>query len=354
VSFLHTAPWPAVATAAFVIWSAWHRTDIVIGLVVLAVPFSLIERWLPLRRQRPAFRRPGAATDLVSFLVNEVVAALGLAAVLLIGVPVLRLVVPFRLADALAGQPGSVRWFAAFAASEVGGYWGHRLSHEIPMLWRFHRVHHSARQLDWLAPNRRHPVDAIIARSSTALPVLALGFAVPTVATHFALKRLQGLFVHSNTRLRFGPFERVVVTPFFHHWHHSAVAGTWNTNYAGSLPVVDWIFGTMQLPGRWPQEYGCDGDVPDVGYVARFMSAWTRPKPRLLGEACSPKPSGDGWEGVELANRAVVVDVESPHDSFDEQRAAPAGIADDRDAAAANVAQQRSHQLAVGAEHGVG
>ena len=42
---------------------------------------------------------------------NEVVVALGLAVVLLIGVPVLRLIVPFRLADALAGQPGSVRWF---------------------------------------------------------------------------------------------------------------------------------------------------------------------------------------------------------------------------------------------------
>jgi hypothetical protein len=221
-----------------------------------------------------------------------------LTAVLLIGVPVLRVVVPFRLADALAGQPGSVRWFASFAVSEVGGYWGHRLSHEIPMLWRFHRVHHSAPQLDWLAPNRRHPIDAIIARSSTALPVLALGFGVPTVATHFALKRLQGLFVHSNTRLRFGPFERVLVTPFFHHWHHSATAGTWNTNYAGSLPLVDWIFGTMQLPARWPQEYGCDGDVPDVGYIARVMSAWPR--------ATTGRPVGPGSAGFgERASRPI-------------------------------------------------
>ena len=353
MSFVRTARWPAVATAGFVIWSAWHRTDIVIGLLVLAVPFSLIERWLPLRRQRSAFRRPGAATDLVSFLVNEVVVALGFVAVLLIGVPVLRLVVPFRLADALAGQPGSVRWFVSFAVSEVGGYWGHRLSHEIPMLWRFHRVHHSSRQLDWLAPSRRHPVDAVLARVSSALPVLVLGFSVPTVATHFALKRMQGLFTHCNTRLRLGPLERVMATPFFHHWHHSNAPGTWNTNYSNSLPVVDWIFGTLYLPGRWPEEYGCDGDVPDVGYVARFMSAWTRPKPPQVVVAGSAVPSGDGREGVERGDRTVVGDVEAPQDSLDEQRPAPAGIADDRDVVTANVAQQRSHHLAVGAQHSV-
>ena len=233
---------------------------------------------------------------------NEVVAALGLTVVLLIAVPVLRLVVPFRLADALAGQPGSVRWFVSFAVSEIGGYWGHRLSHEIPMLWRFHRVHHSAPSagLAGAEPtssdrrDHRPLVDGVAGPGARLLRPDG-GDALRVEADTRADRSRQHEPPLRSARAGRG-------TPFFHHWHHSAAPGTWNTNYSNSLPVVDWIFGTMQLPGRWPEEYGCDGDVPDVGYVARFMSAWTRPEAApQLEEACSPMPSGDGWEGVEHA-----------------------------------------------------
>jgi sterol desaturase/sphingolipid hydroxylase (fatty acid hydroxylase superfamily) len=210
----------------------------------------------------------------VSFVVNEVLAGVGLAIVLVVCLPVVRSVIPTQLPDALAAQPSWLRWLQALVISEICGYWGHRMSHEIPVLWRFHRVHHSAPELDWLAPSRRHPADAIVARASTSLPVLALGFTVPTVVTYFALKRIQGLAVHANIGARFGPIERIVATPFFHHWHHSADPGTWNKNYAGSVPAVDWLFGTLYLPDRWPQSYGCDGHVPDSGYVDRVLSPW--------------------------------------------------------------------------------
>ena len=79
--------------------------------------------------------------------------------------------------------------------------------------------------------------------------------------------------------MRLGELERVVATPFFHHRHHSAEPGTWNTNYAGSIPAVDWMFGTLYLPDRWPFTYGRDGPVANVGYVARVLSPWShRPK----------------------------------------------------------------------------
>lgn len=290
----------SLVVGAVLVWSVWSRSDIAIALVLLGVPLTLLEAWRPLRRQLPAFRRRGAATDAVSFVLNEVLAGLGLAAVLVLAVPVLRGVVPPSIPSLVGTQPAWVRWLEAFVISELGGYWGHRASHELPVLWRFHRVHHSAPELDWLAPNRRHPIDAIVALTSTSLPVLALGFGVPTVATHFALKRLQGLLVHANVDLRLGPLERILVTPMFHHWHHSAEPGTWNKNYAGSVPAVDWLFGTMYLPGRWPESYGCDGDVPDVGYVARFLSPWRptrRPNPEAtaVGGERGPSPSAASY-----------------------------------------------------------
>lgn len=263
-----------VTGAALFVLSTLHRPDIALSLVALGVPFTLVERWRPLRHQRSAVRRAGAMTDATSFVVNEVLAGLGLAVVLAVTVPLIRLGIPPALRDVTAALPGWGRWLLAFVVSEVCGYWGHRLSHEIPALWSMHRVHHSAPALDWLAPSRRHPLDAVIARTSTALPVLVIGLGVPTVVTWFALKRLQGLIVHANIDVRLGVLERVIATPFFHHWHHSDEPGTWNTNYAGSIPAVDWLFGTLLLPDRWPAAYGCGTAVPDVGYVARCLSPW--------------------------------------------------------------------------------
>ena len=267
--------WPQVIAAAAVTGAGWWRPDIAAALILLGAAFTLVEHAQPLRAQRPAFRRVGAATDATSFIVDEVLAALGTAAVLAVTVPLSRLVLPSPIPGFLASQPAWLRWAEAFALSEVSGYWGHRLSHQVPTLWRFHRVHHSSPQLDWLAPNRRHPIDLVVARVSSSLPVLVLGFAAPAVVGYFAVKRIQGLLVHANVRWRFGWLERVFATPFFHHWHHSAEPGTWNSNYAGTIPAVDWLFGTLRLPDRWPQSYGCDAAIPDTGYVARLASPWT-------------------------------------------------------------------------------
>ena len=178
------------------------------------------------------------------------------------------------------GHPAGLDAVAeALIVAEVAGYWGHRLSHEIPLLWKFHRVHHTAANLDWLATNRRHPIDAMIDRLSTALPMIALGFPVPTILAVFVAKRFRGSFVHSNTNIRFGVLERIYVTPFFHHWHHSNEPDTRNTNYALSFPAIDWLFGTLHLPDRWPDDYGCDGTTPDTGYLNRLLNPWSTPTP---------------------------------------------------------------------------
>jgi len=95
------------------------------------------------------------------------------------------------------------------------------------------------------------------------------------VATVFILKRIRGLVVHSNIDIRWRLIERIYVTPFFHHWHHSDEPGTWNKNYAVSLPVTDWLFGTLHLPDRWPAAYGCDGMVPANGYMSQVLSPWS-------------------------------------------------------------------------------
>lgn len=297
----------SVVVGVIVACCVWYRPDVGLALLLLGIPFTLVELWRPLRRQVAAIRRPGARTDAVSFVVNTVLAGLGLAGVLAFARPVVQWLMPDEVSRTFRSHPGWVRWIEAMVLSELCGYWGHRLSHEIPTLWRFHRVHHSAPELDWLAPHRRHPIDALIARSSTALPVLLLGASVPTAVSYFALKRVQGLLVHANVNLRLGPLERVVVTPFFHHSHHSAEPGTWNKNYAGSLPIVDWLFGTFYLPDRWPREYGCDGVVPDVGYINRFLSPWRTSTESLPVDKARPDSSVKGQHDLSSSTAIVLL-----------------------------------------------
>lgn len=192
-----------MAISAFVV-SCFLRPDIALGLVVLGVVFTVAERVRPLHVQPLAIERKGAATDACHFVVDEILAAAGLIAVLVVVMPLVRAVVPDVVPDAIRAQPTWATWMESLLAAEVAGYWGHRLTHQVPFLWRFHRVHHSSTTLDWLAPSRRHPVDQVIARVSVAIPILAMGFAVPTIVTHFAIKRFQGLLVHANVDIRLG------------------------------------------------------------------------------------------------------------------------------------------------------
>jgi len=62
------------------------------------------------------------------------------------------------------------------------------------------------------------------------------------------------------------------VTPFFHHWNHSDELATWNTNYAVSFPSSIGCSAHSSCPERWPSASGCDGNVPDRGYVAQVLS----------------------------------------------------------------------------------
>ena len=61
--------------------------------------------------------------------------------------------------------------------ADLGFYTVHRLFHKIPWLWKFHAVHHSIEEMDWLAADRVHPIDQIFTKGASLLPVFALGFA---------------------------------------------------------------------------------------------------------------------------------------------------------------------------------
>jgi len=151
-------------------------------------------------------------------------------------------------------------------------YWIHRAFHRIPALWNFHAIHHSAERMDWLAGSRLHLVDIVVTRACTYMPLFILGFADSALLGYGVIVTLQATLIHANLRFTFGPLRYVLVTPQFHHWHHSDQPEAIDKNFAVHLPIWDWMFGSYHLPDqRWPKTYGVGGIKPPDGFLRQLF-----------------------------------------------------------------------------------
>ncbi len=237
-------------------------------LVILAAIFIPAERFWP-PDPRPVGRK-SLASDLVYYFLSGFLPKMLLAVPIATVAAVIHLVIPGGFYARAALLPVWFRIAAGMVVGEIGTYWGHRWSHEIPFLWRFHSLHHSAEEVDWLVNTRAHPLDMFFTRFCGLVPMYVLGLAqpmgnrldlVPVLVT--LVGTMWGFFIHANVSWRFGPLEWLVATPAFHHWHHTNEAPeTLDKNYAALLPWVDKLFGTFHLPDRLPRKYGTDTPVP--------------------------------------------------------------------------------------------
>ena len=259
-----------VLTALVILAALSVRSQIIFGLAILAVIFVPLERLFALHPRRVL--RQGWHTDVVHYLVNGATLRIGLLVSVVVFGGVLRVFVPAPLRTAVAASPSWVQIAAGLAIATIGAYAGHRATHEVPLLWRFHRVHHSIRQMDWLAANHLHPLDETFIRSVAVLPLYALGFGRVSLGAFVIVITLQAIFIHANVRMNFGPLRWVIGTPQFHHWHHAREPQAYNSNYAGEFPFLDALFGTLYFPAnRWPTQYGVD-DTEPAGYLRQL--AW--------------------------------------------------------------------------------
>jgi sterol desaturase/sphingolipid hydroxylase (fatty acid hydroxylase superfamily) len=236
-------------------------------LTILVVIFVPLERLFAAHPQKILRQEIGA--DLGYYFLSSLLPALLLSAPLGVLAWAVYRTVPGSLHAATAALPLWARALAGLVAGEIGYYGYHRLSHQVPFLWRFHSIHHSATQIDFLVNTRAHPVDMVLSKFSGLVPIYVLGLGGPlgaagsTVPMVAALTgTVWGFFIHANLRWRLGPLEWLMSTPAFHHWHHT-LAGPTNRNYASMLPWLDRIFGTHYLPREgWPAAYGIEAKLP--------------------------------------------------------------------------------------------
>jgi sterol desaturase/sphingolipid hydroxylase (fatty acid hydroxylase superfamily) len=232
-----------------------------IWLMLLMLIFVPLERAFALHRQK-IFRK-SIFTDLGYYYLNGLLPKLVMVFPVAAIAWLMRRIVPAAVHSWSAGLPLSARLVAALVAGELGYYWGHRWAHEIPLLWRFHSIHHSAEEMDWMVSSRAHPVDFIFVRLCGFVPLYALGLAQPTVGYHLdtvpllilLLGTMWGFFIHANLRWRLSWLSFLIATPAFHHWHHTNDEHT-DKNYASMLPIMDILFGSWYLPKQWPAIYG--------------------------------------------------------------------------------------------------
>lgn len=138
---------------------------------------------------------------------------------------------------------------AALLLGDLMSYLVHRAKHQIPFLWRFHEIHHSANELGPFATRRLHPVDIIFGRLGQIVPFIVIGpqylFAfIPWVV----LRTAAGYYHHSNIRLELGWFNRILVTPGLHRLHHSRLPEHFDCNYGDLFIVWDRVFRTYKTP----------------------------------------------------------------------------------------------------------
>ena len=130
-------------------------------------------------------------------------------------------------------------------------YWAHRLEHKIPLLWRFHRLHHSDPAMNATTYMRDHFLQQVY-RSFFSMFTIGLIFDLDLRQAQQAalysgiVSGLLSAFYHSAIRVRVSWLDRIVVTPQVHRIHHSIEPAHYNKNFADNFPIFDIVFGTYQ------------------------------------------------------------------------------------------------------------
>ncbi len=274
-----------------------------LNLLLTGIVFVPLERILG-RLEQPLFRREWRE-DLLYFLVSslfvQVLAFLSM-------VPALAILAHTEWGGfrrAVGSQPTILQLAEIMLLTDLVQYWVHRAFHQFPFLWKFHAIHHSSQTMDWLASGRMHLFEIVFLRGCTVVPMIILGFTEPAVYAYLIFVYLLSSFVHSNLRVRFGPIDRWIITPRFHHWHHGIEREAIDVNFAVHFPFLDRIFGTYYFPedGRWPGGYGINHPVPR-GFLRQLVYPFMRsrtpaPAPAAgpVGDVVAAEPSGPAKRG---------------------------------------------------------
>ncbi len=147
----------------------------------------------------------------------------------------------------LVGLPVWLEFLAAVIILDFAIYIQHVVSHKIPMLWNFHKVHHSDIDIDLTTGIRFHPVEIALSMLYKIVLVFLLGPSAAAIVAFEIMLNGTAMFNHANVALP-GWLDTIVrkflVTPDMHRIHHSIIHRETDSNYGFSLSIWDRMFRT--------------------------------------------------------------------------------------------------------------
>jgi sterol desaturase/sphingolipid hydroxylase (fatty acid hydroxylase superfamily) len=248
------------AVAAILIaigWATgWGDVDFVgstnVQLAIVAGPATLaiIGIFLVVERVWPAQPRGlvtrGHRQDALYTVLNATLVVPLVVAINLAFAHVVRTSMPWIVLPRIDEVPRWAMVVALVVVFDACNWFVHLAVHRILPLWRFHELHHSQEDLSVLTVFRTHPL-LHVPYLVTIIPGVVL---LANGALSLTILVAYGAFVafaHSNTRLGFGPFERVFVSPNYHRIHH-LLDGPQDVNLGFVLTVWDQLFGRAVFP----------------------------------------------------------------------------------------------------------
>lgn len=164
----------------------------------------------------------------------------------------------------------------------------HRLLHRVPVLWEFHKVHHSAKEMNFATHLRFHPLETVVYRTLEYIPLAMIGFGIQEFFLVYVIALGIGHFNHSNIQVPLGPLKYVFNNPQMHTWHHAKKlpnSREYGVNFGISLSLWDYLFKTAHVPTKGEAvELGYKGDeeMPREFWKQAFFPLQNRGKTILI------------------------------------------------------------------------
>jgi sterol desaturase/sphingolipid hydroxylase (fatty acid hydroxylase superfamily) len=247
--------------------------------IAMGIVFAVLTHWSACNPGKPWWRKREIVTDVLYWFFIPLIARFVRIGLMVLGAAYLYGV---RDVDALlkffdngfgpvAVLPLWAQALVFLMASDFLLYWFHRLYHGRQM-WKYHAVHHSSEELDWISAARFHPVNILFGTVIVDAALLLAGISPNIMLWVGPFTTAHSAFVHANLNWTFGPLKYVIATPVFHRWHHTAADRGGSSNFAGTFPVIDLIFGTFYMPEKQlPDAYGVDDKNFPGGFGAQIV-----------------------------------------------------------------------------------
>lgn len=280
-SFLGTAQWTWKSILFQVPWN----TNYFWGLIIISLLVWGLEILFPWRKGQSIFRKDfwlDGFYMFFNFFIFAIVVS-GAYKVLEILFGKLGITAKSLAVVDLTAWPVWLQLFIFFIVLDFVQWFTHVMLHRFPVLWRFHQVHHSVKEMGFAAHLRYHWMENILYKPLKTFGVMLLGGFEPEQAfiVHFVAIAI-GHLNHANVKITYGPLKYIFNNPVMHLYHHSYVLpkGSYGINFGISLSLWDYLFKTNYIPedsGTIALGYPGDEHMPK-GFWGQLFYGFGKPK----------------------------------------------------------------------------